>query len=43
MPKLVPKYHVSGIWGHIARMGDESNVWGKNSTNGGGFSCGGGD
>lgn len=25
----MPRHRVSGIWSQIARLGDDSNVWGK--------------
>lgn len=29
MSKFVPRYQMSGIWGQIAFLGNESNCWGK--------------
>lgn len=37
VPKSAPRYRVSGLWGPIASVGDESNVPGKVFGEGVGF------
>lgn len=40
MPKFALRYRVSGLWGPIASVGDESNVSGKVFKEGVGFKVG---
>lgn len=40
VPKSVPRYQMSGLWGQIARVGNESNCWRKVFAIGVGFLVG---